>query len=127
MMRFINVVLITLVIGAATWTYTIKHDAEARLSEIRATEREIDTSRETIEMLKADWAYLTRPQRIKALSEQFSDQLQLDVTETHQIVQPDELPDAPVRDAAQGIEEIIAQQLADELTTGSIDSNNGAE
>lgn len=127
MMRFINVVLITLVIGAATWTYTIKHEAEARLSEIRSVERQIATSRETIEMLKADWAFLTRPQRVQALSEQYVDELQLGVTETHQLIVADELPDAPIRDAAEGIEEILAQEFADQLTTGSINNDIGDE
>lgn len=127
MMKLFNIMLVTAVIVAATLTYSIKHDAEARLSEIRSVERDIETSRESIEVLKADWGYLTRPQRMQALAEQYREELQLDVTETHQLITTEELPGAPVRDAATGIEEILAQELADELTTGSIQKPDGSE
>ena len=39
MMRLVNIILIALVIAAATWTYSIKHESEQRLVEIRTPDR----------------------------------------------------------------------------------------
>jgi len=120
MIRIFNAVLVLVVIGAATFTYRVKHEAEATLGEIRETRAAIETQHELIDVLNADWAVLTSPARIQRLVDQYRDVLNLDVTAAHQIVTPQALPDPPVRDASDGIREIIAGELDDELTTGSI-------
>lgn len=125
MMRIVNIVFFLAVIGAATWTYQIKHDAEAQLSEIRSLEKQIETNKEMIDVLSADWAFLTQPARIQVLVERFGETLGLDVTTADQIATFDALPGEPVRDASQGIEEIIVQdnlglENVDGLATGAI-------
>ena len=62
------VALIALVIATATWTYSVKHESEQRLAEIRKLERLIALEHETIDLLRADWAHLSHPQRLQALA-----------------------------------------------------------
>lgn len=124
MMRWFNLAIVGLVIATATWTYQVKHDAEAKLDEIRELERQIALERETIELLKADWAHLSHPSRLQALVERYQDELGLQVTDSNQIINPDELPDVPIFVPGDPLGDIIAGELKDEMTTGSVDGGN---
>ncbi len=124
MVRWFNLVIVGSVIATATWTYQIKHDAEAKLDEIRELNRQIALERETIELLKADWAHLSHPSRLQALVERYQAELGLQVTDSNQIIDVDELPDAPVFDPGDPLGDIIAGEIIDEMTTGSVDGGN---
>lgn len=124
MMRFINAALAVLVLGTAVWTYSIKYDTEKQLAEIRSLKAQIETERETIELLRADWAFLTQPERLQKLAERYQETLKLDVTTATQIVNSSELPGEPIRDASDGIAEILAGEGLDSLTTGSTGGGN---
>ena len=95
MIRIVNIVLVVLMLGAATWTYAVKHRAERNVAEINELERRIKLEKESIDLLQADWAYLSQPSRLKTLADQYGEQLQLQQTEPQQIVHPNELPAAP--------------------------------
>jgi hypothetical protein len=123
MMRIVNIVLVVLMLGAATWTYNVKHEAERNLADIRALERKIALEKDTINLLKADWAYLSQPARLQKLSDLYAEELQLRPTEPQQIVHPDELPAPPVVPQSDGIAEIIAGEMPDTMTTGSVEGN----
>ena len=123
MMRIINIVLVILMLGAATWTYNVKHEAERNLAEIRKLERKIALEKDTINLLKADWAYLSQPARLQTLADQYAEELQLRPTEPQQIVHPNELPAMPEIPQNDGIADIIASQMPDQLTTGSVEGN----
>lgn len=124
MVRWFNLAIVGLVIATATWTYQVKHDAEAKLDEIRELNRQIALERETIELLKADWAHLSHPSRLQALVERYQQELGLQVTESNQIISVDELPDAPIFVPGDPLGDIIAGELKDEMTTGSIGGGN---
>lgn len=121
MLRWVNIAVLAAVVGTATWTYQIKHDAEAQLDEIRALKRQIALERESIELLKADWAHLSHPSRLQALVQRYAEELGLQVTDANQIVQPDELPDAPVFVPGDSVGDIIAGEVVDDVTTSGID------
>ncbi|GAB4355741.1 MAG: hypothetical protein Kow0026_15130 [Oricola sp.] len=123
MMRIINIVLVVLMLGAATWTYNVKHAAERNLAEIRKLERKIALEKNTIDLLKADWAYLSQPARIQKLADQYADELKLRPTEPQQIVHPNELPAPPLVPKDDGIAEIIAGEMPDTMTTGSVEGD----
>jgi len=123
MIRIVNIVLIVLMLGAATWTYAVKHRAERNVAEINELERRIKLEKESIDLLQADWAYLSQPSRLKTLADQYGEQLQLQQTEPQQIVHPNELPAAPEIPQNDGIADIIASQMPDQLTTGSVEGN----
>ncbi|WP_035267247.1 hypothetical protein [Ahrensia sp. 13_GOM-1096m] len=121
MMRWINLLFLGLVIAAATWTYQVKHEAEVKLTEIRELKNKIALERETIELLKADWAFLSHPARLEKLAKRYEQELGLQVTEADQIISADELPDVPVFAPGDGIGDLIAGEAIDDLQTGSIE------
>ncbi|MCY1305800.1 hypothetical protein D9M70_556250 [compost metagenome] len=111
--------------AAATVTYTIKHRAENKLEEVRKLDAAIKLEEDTIDLLRADWALLTQPNRLERLVGTFGADLQLAPTPSTQLAQPQELPmlkaDLPVpedKSAKDGIASIINK--TDNMATGSV-------
>lgn len=104
MFRTLDIILVVVMTAVAAITYTIKHQAELKLEEVRKIEAEIKLERDTIDLLRADWALLTRPSRLQALIGTYKAELQLEPTASTQLAQPSELPmlkaDLPVYDPA---------------------------
>ncbi|CAK7256798.1 hypothetical protein KYK30_15155 [Shinella yambaruensis] len=92
MFRTLDVVMIAVMTAAATVTYSIKHQAENKLEEVRKLDAEIKLEEDTIDLLKADWALLTQPNRLNRLVKTFEADLKLVPTESTQLAQPNELP-----------------------------------
>lgn len=104
MLRTLDVILIVIMTVVAAVTYTIKHQAEEKLSEVKKLEAEIQLEKDTIDLLRADWALLTQPSRLQKLITNYQAELQLVPTDSTQIVQSVELPmlrsELPVFDPA---------------------------
>ena len=92
MLRSFDIVLIVVMTAAATVTYTIKHKAENKLEEVRRLEAEIKLEEDTIDLLRADWALLTQPNRLEKLVTIYQGELQLAPTASTQLARPEELP-----------------------------------
>ncbi|MGK6312129.1 cell division protein FtsL [Neorhizobium sp. DT-125] len=92
MLRSFDLVLIGIMTAAAVVTYTIKHRADEKLAEVRRLESEIKLEKDTIELLKADWALLTQPNRLHRLINVYNSELGLAPTEPTQLAMPKELP-----------------------------------
>ncbi|OBZ93017.1 hypothetical protein ADU59_23285 [Pararhizobium polonicum] len=92
MLRSFDIVLIVVMTAAATVTYTIKHQAENKLEEVRKLEAEIKLEEDTIDLLRADWALLTQPNRLEKLVTVYQQDLQLARTAPTQLARPEELP-----------------------------------
>jgi len=92
MLRSFDLVLIGVMTAAAVVTYTIKHRADDKLQEVRRLETEIRLEKDTIELLKADWALLTQPNRLERLTQAYQSELQLVPTAPTQLAMPKELP-----------------------------------
>jgi Predicted secreted (periplasmic) protein len=92
MLRTIDLIMIGAMVVAATVTYQIKHHAEDKLEDVRRLEAEIRLERDTIDLLKADWALLTQPNRLERLVEVYGEELKLQPTEPTQLARPMELP-----------------------------------
>jgi hypothetical protein len=140
MLRTLDIILIVIMTAVAAVTYTIKHQAELKLEEVRKLEAEIKLERETIDLLRADWALLTQPSRLQKLITSYQDELQLVPTESTQLTQASELPmlkaDLPVFDPADKdkdgkvsdkeakayAKKIVADtdEVADKIKTGSV-------
>ena len=136
MFRTLDIILVVVMTGVAAITYTLKHQAELKLEEVRKIEAEIKLERDTIDLLRADWALLTQPARLTKLIGTYKEELQLVPTESTQLVQPTELPmlkaELPVFDPAdadkdgkvstkeaKAHEKKMADQ-ADKISTGSV-------
>lgn len=96
MFRTTDIVLIAVMVSAAAFTYTTKHEAENRLAENQKLERQIQFEFDTIDVLEADWSLLTQPSRLQKLTEIYESELHLTPVEAHQIVGLDELPVRPL-------------------------------
>ncbi len=92
MFRTLDVVMIAVMTAAATVTYSIKHQADNKLEEVRKLDAEIKLEEDTIDLLKADWALLTQPNRLERLVQIFASDLKLAPTESTQLARPNELP-----------------------------------
>lgn len=125
MWRIINLSLVVVVIVGAAVTFSIKHRAELAEDEVARLQRQIKLERETLDLLKADWAYLNNAQRLQSIVAAFKDELDLTDVRTEQLITFDELPDyarqLPTDTIADAIEDL------DGVTTGTIASQEGAQ
>lgn len=63
----IGVFLGAMVLGLAFWAYRENYTTRAAQAELRAMQREIGALQEELRMLRAEWAFLNRPERLRAL------------------------------------------------------------
>jgi hypothetical protein len=69
-MRTILYVLTTLsVVALAFWAYRENYATQASLSETRELRRDILAAHERLSVLRAEWAYLNRPDRLRDLAD----------------------------------------------------------
>ncbi len=98
-MRTLFVVLSALgVIGLAFWTYRGNYATQQALREVSELRLAIADLREELGVLRAEWAYLNRPDRLRELAGINFDRLGLLEFQPHQFGRVDELPfpgDAP--------------------------------
>jgi hypothetical protein len=90
MLRYLNVVAILALIGAAIYAYSIKYETILFAEQIVKMKNANQRERDTIAMLRAEFAHLIRPGRIQALADKHLDLKQLAID---QIVQPQDLPE----------------------------------
>jgi hypothetical protein len=92
MLKTFDMVLIGVMTAAAATTYTIKHRAELKLEQVHHLEAEIKLEKDTIELLKADWALVVQPNRLERLVANYNTELQLQPTLSTSLVGANELP-----------------------------------
>lgn len=69
-MRALTVLLAAaIVVALGTWTYSENYATRDAAKELRALRLELRESRARLEILQAEWAYLNRPARLRALLE----------------------------------------------------------
>lgn len=97
MVRILNILAIVALIGSAIYAYTIKYKTILHAETIVKLQHEIKLEQDEIRTLRAEWAHLTRPERIQALADKFLD---LQPVAINQITPADILPGkAPKVDA----------------------------
>lgn len=94
MLRFLNIVAILALVGSAVYAYSIKYQTSYRAEQIAKTKIEIKAERDAIAVLRAEWSFMTRPERIQQLADRYLD---LQPTTVGQIVTAQSLPDQPAR------------------------------
>ncbi|PPD46237.1 MAG: hypothetical protein CTY15_02400 [Methylocystis sp.] len=90
MLRLLNIVAVLALIGSAVYAYTIKYQTAYRAEQIAKTKIEIKSEQDAIAVLRAEWAYMTRPERLQPLADKYLPDLKpLQVT---QLVPAQSLP-----------------------------------
>jgi cell division protein FtsL len=67
-----------LVVVCATWAYRVNYATQEALNRVDDLRAEIAAEREALAVLRAEWAYLNRPDRLRALVTKFNDALGLE-------------------------------------------------
>ncbi len=91
MLRFLNIVAIVALVGSAVYAYTIKYQTSFRAEQITKTKLEIKAERDAIAVLRAEWSFLTRPERLQQLADKYLPSLQ--AAKVDQIVTAQALPE----------------------------------
>jgi hypothetical protein len=130
MIRTTDIALFTLMIAAAAGTYKIKAEANGKQNEISRIERQIAFEEDTIDLLEADWAMLTQPERLQRLVEKHAGELALQPIEARQVVSVKDVPEKGAIPDDDVIAETIAKMAkekgeaveeTDETETGSVE------
>jgi cell division protein FtsL len=90
MWRFLHVLAIGAVIASAAYVYGVKYQTIYASEQIVKTRHLIARERDAINVLRAEYAHLVRPDRLQALADKQIDMQPLALT---QIVKADDLPE----------------------------------
>ncbi|UXN02604.1 hypothetical protein [Bartonella sp. HY406] len=124
--RTSHIIMVAIMVLAAAITYKVKYDALKRYAEVRRIERQISAEKDTLALLKAEWAMMTTPTRMMRLAEQYKDGLNLSTIEPRQIVKPNDIPERlpdEIEKLIMNSEELLAGELgqnSDTIKTGSV-------
>jgi len=113
MVRFLNFLAVLALVGSAIYAYSIKYETIFHAERIVKLKHEIKAEQDEIATLRAEWAHLTRPERVQALADKFLD---LQPVALRQIVRADALPERTARTDAIG-DKLDALGLAEPTNT----------
>ena len=112
--RLSVIVALALLLGSAIYAYGIKYDTIVLGEQIARQKIKIQKEKDQIALLKAEWQFLNRPDRIQALSELQPDMMPL---QTQQIVR---WSDVPLR-ANQTVSAPVFQSgVRDDITSSTV-------
>ncbi|MGH6826566.1 cell division protein FtsL [Methyloceanibacter sp.] len=69
MLRFVNICLVLALVAVAYVIYEGKYEARALDEDIGGLRKDIETERDAVAVLRAEWSLLNRPERIERLAE----------------------------------------------------------
>ena len=89
MLRILNVLSVVALLGCALYAYRIKYETIYYAEQLVKMKHAIEREHDSIGVLRAEWAHLTRPERIQALAAKHLDLQQISL---RQIVKANDLP-----------------------------------
>jgi cell division protein FtsL len=90
MWRLLHVIAIGALVASAVYVYSLKYQTIYASEQIVKTRHLIAKERDAINILRAKYAFLTRPDRLQALADK---QLDMQPLSLHQIVKAADLPE----------------------------------
>jgi cell division protein FtsL len=91
MLRFVNICFVLALVALAYVIYEVKYQSRALDEDIAALRKEIETERDAVAVLRAEWSLLNRPERIERLAEKY---LKLGAPRPSQLVTLDTVSDS---------------------------------
>ncbi|MCB1544805.1 MAG: hypothetical protein H6872_12880 [Methylobacteriaceae bacterium] len=95
MIRFLNIVAAAALVGSAVYAYSIKYQTIYRTDQIAKLTRQIQQERDGLNVQRAEWAHLTRPDRIAPLADKYLTDLEM--TRPNQMATFAQLPERSMR------------------------------
>jgi cell division protein FtsL len=94
MVRLLNLFAILALVGSAIYAYSIKYETIFHAEKIAELKHQIKNEEDAIGMAKAEWAHVSRPERVRLLADKLLD---LQPLALNQIVGPEALPEKGMR------------------------------
>ena len=85
MIKLLHVVAIGALVSSALYAYTIKYETTLEAEQLQKIRMKAHRERDAIAVLKAEWQYLNRPDRIQALADRHLDLQPFSVTQVVRI------------------------------------------
>jgi len=103
-LRSIDILMVAILIGTVVWTFKVKHDSQQAIDRVGALEKQIESEKNRVDLLKSDWSLLTSPARLERLVDHYGAQLELRPIEPAQLADDNSLPglkapELPIEDA----------------------------
>ena len=73
MKRLLTFIAISLLIGSAVYAYRVKYDSIVLAEQVAKLKSRIHREKDAIAVLKAEWQYVNRPDRVQALADAHTD------------------------------------------------------
>lgn len=90
MLKFLHVVAIGALVSSAVYAYSIKYETTLEAEKLQKLKGMAQRERDLIAVLKAEWQFLNRPDRLQALADRHLDLQPLSVS---QIVRAADIPE----------------------------------
>lgn len=103
MRSFFYILSALIVVGLAFWAYRENYETQAAQDRAERLETQIAGTRQRLRVLKAEWAYLNRPDRLRDLAELNYERLGLLPLQPHQFGRVDQVAYPPVEGALEGL------------------------
>ncbi|MGX1785699.1 cell division protein FtsL [Bosea sp. NPDC055332] len=89
MIKLLHVIAIGALVSSALYAYSIKYETTLQAEQLQKLKAKAQREREAIAVLKAEWQFLNRPERLQALADKHLD---LQPLTTAQIVRLSDIP-----------------------------------
>jgi cell division protein FtsL len=93
MLRYLNVLAIGALVGSAVYAYSIKYETILFSEQIVKIQHQISAEQNKISVLRAEWSYLMRPERLQTLADRHLDVQQ--IVHSQILLSPHDIPDQP--------------------------------
>lgn len=89
MIKFLHCIAIGALVASAVYAYSIKYETTLEAAELQKVRAQAQREQDMIAVLRAEWAFLNRPDRLQELADRHLD---LQTVKTNQIVRISDIP-----------------------------------
>ncbi len=89
MIKLLHIIAIGALVSSALYAYSIKYETTLQAEQLQKLKAKAQREREAIAVLKAEWQFLNRPERLQALADKHLDLQPMQIT---QIVRLSDIP-----------------------------------